>query len=231
MQEITGAAASIGFASLGLLALLVWFVHLSGFGPLVLQTTEGRFIPKPQKMDQAEADAIYKRQKRSAEDVAEYAEILSDMGIDIGLTLRFATEILVDEIYGKKGTPEEDTVVATDNVAYLRLASDETEEDRVSVRATKRRYNLAAKSLGFDELSWREPQGWLIGRVVQTTAQKLAKEAAAKEAASDAAAVAQAQADAAEDEAEEDEDEDGTEESTTTTRTVASGPARPRRRR
>lgn len=205
IEIVIGAAASVGFATLGITSLLVGTWALVGWIPAVLKQTEDRLIPKPQKMVQAEADAIYARQKRSAEDVTEYAEILTDLGIDIGLTLRFPTEILVDEIVSKE---DPNVVVGSEPTNYLKLDPDETEDDRISVRAAKRRYNLAAKSLGFDELAWREPKGWLIGRVTRTLAQKKAAEDAAKAADEKAAAEAQAASDAAEDDENEDEDED-----------------------
>jgi len=223
--DFIGAAASVGFATLGITSLMFSSFILFGWIPNVLQT-EDRLIPKPEKMDKAAADAVYARQQRSAEDVAEYAEILTDMGMEIGLTLRFPTEILKDDVLGKKGTPEQDTVVGQVDVAYLRLGKGETEDDRLSVRAVKRRYNLAAKSLNFDELSWREPQGWLIGRVVRTLAERKAEDAAAKEADDKAAAEAQAVTDSAEDEDDLDEEEDEPQ-----VRTVASNPSRPARRR
>ncbi|HEY7419304.1 MAG TPA: hypothetical protein VH593_29240 [Ktedonobacteraceae bacterium] len=233
MNEITGVAASVGFATLGITSLLVGWFALFGFVPNVLQT-EDRLIPKPQKMAQAEADAIYARQKRSAEDVTEYAEVLTELGIDIGLTLRFPTETLIDEIVSKE---DPNVVVGSEPTNYLRLDAGETEDDRISVRAAKRRYNLAAKSLGFDELAWREPKGWLIGRVTRTLAQKQAAEEAAKADAEKQAAEAQAASDAAQDASEDEEDESDEEDEVTPATplvpniSVSSAPAGRRRRR
>jgi len=236
MQEVAGVAASVGFASLGLLALFSWFVHLSGFGPLVLQTvTEAqieRTMRKGTRVEQAIADAQYDRADRSAEDVSEYADMLVELGlIEVGepnfarskkFTVEFPTVTYPVDVKNKAGE-----IVGTENETYIEPDESEGENPEwITIRAFKRRMNLAAKSLGWDEFRWRQPQGRILGRIIQTVEERAAKEAAAKEAAEKAAAEAQAEADAAEG-ASEDEVEDE-EEDEPTTGSVASEPVRPR---
>jgi hypothetical protein len=43
---------------------------------------------------------------------------------------------------------------------------DEEDPAGVTIRAAKRRFNLAAKELGY-KLVWREPEGWLSGKAVE----------------------------------------------------------------
>jgi hypothetical protein len=229
MFEIAiGAAALLGFAGLGSQSLIVGSMLLIGVNPIVRVLKEGSqtaTMLKPQKMAQVEADTTFARQKRSAEDVSEYVSVLTEMGMAIGLTIQFPT--ISAPIYGPEGSDKEDVVV--DHEILLALGEGESEDDQVSVRAAKRRYNLAAKELGFDEFAWREKKGWLFGRVTRTLAQKKAEAEAQKAQVEAEAAKAQAEADIAEDEEDAEEDEAEEDEEVTTT-SVASVPPRRRRR-
>lgn len=101
-----------------------------------------------------ELTAIFSRRARGAENVEDYIEALRANKVAIGTGLSLKTQIV---------TPDEG-----DSYTILEGSVDEDDPAGVTVRAAKRRFNLAAKELGFD-LDWREIDGWLILRGKELT--------------------------------------------------------------
>lgn len=95
---------------------------------------------------------VFGRRARGAEDVEDYIEILEAQKIAIGKGFALKTAIVKPE----------------DGEPYVILDGSIDEEDPagVTIRAAKRRFNLAAKELGY-KLVWREPEGWLSGKAVE----------------------------------------------------------------
>ena len=116
-----------------------------------------------QVMSDDEANEAFKR-TRSADEVSEWVEMLRTSGISIGKTFKFQTETFEVE------TPTEDgTGSVTSPVEFLVDSVSEDDPDGVTVRTAKRRFNAAAKILGFS-LTWKQPKGWLIAKAVSTVA-------------------------------------------------------------
>jgi hypothetical protein len=95
---------------------------------------------------------VFGRRARGAEDVEDYIDILENQKIAIGKGFALKTATVKPE----EGEP------------YVILDGSIDEEDPagVTIRAAKRRFNLAAKELGY-KLVWREPEGWLSGKAVE----------------------------------------------------------------
>jgi hypothetical protein len=95
---------------------------------------------------------VFGRRARGAEDVEDYIDILENQKIAIGKGFALKTAIVKPE----------------DGEPYVILDGSIDEEDPagVTIRAAKRRFNLAAKELGY-KLVWREPEGWLSGKAVE----------------------------------------------------------------
>lgn len=100
-----------------------------------------------------ELAAIFARRARSAENVEDYIDLLESQKIEIGRGFSLKTQLV---------TPDEG-----DSYTILAGSVDEDDPAGVTVRAAKRRFNLAAKDLGFD-LAWRETEGWLTAKAVAT---------------------------------------------------------------
>jgi hypothetical protein len=99
--------------------------------------------------------AVFGRRPRGAEDVEDYIDVLEHQKMAIGKG--FALKTIV--------------VKAEDGEPYVILdgSIDEADPAGVTTRAAKRRFNLAAKALGY-KLIWREPEGWLAAKAVELDA-------------------------------------------------------------
>lgn len=106
-----------------------------------------------QKMSAEELTPLFGRRARSAEDVGDYVDILRDSKLEIGSGLSLKTQIV---------TPDEG-----DSYTILADSVDESDPAGVTVRTAKRRFNLAAKEMGFG-LDWREVNGWIIMKAVES---------------------------------------------------------------
>lgn len=129
------------------------------------------------KVEAAVADSIFERQKRSADNVEEYVETLRQLGVaKIGDTFQLPLEtISVEDTRPMKDAAGNEVKDAagntvqenyTEEVQILKGSFDESEDaddPYITVRMAKRRFNAAAKVLGFS-LNWKEPKGWLIAR-------------------------------------------------------------------
>jgi hypothetical protein len=96
-----------------------------------------------------ELAAAFSRRARGSENVDDYMEVLQTNKVTVGTGLSMKTQIV---------TPDEG-----DSYTILEGSVDEEDPAGVTVRAAKRRFNMAARELGFD-LDWREIDGWLILR-------------------------------------------------------------------
>lgn len=106
--------------------------------------------------------SIFGRRPRGAENVDDYIELLEEQKVVIGNGFSLKTQIV---------TPDEG-----DSYTILEGSVDSDDPAGVTVRAAKRRFNQAAKTLGFD-LNWREASGWLIAKAVElSTAEADGKE-------------------------------------------------------
>jgi hypothetical protein len=94
---------------------------------------------------------VFGRRARGAEDVEDYINILEAQKIEIGKGFALKTVMVKTE----------------EGEAYAILDGSIDEEDPagITIRAAKRRFNLAARELGY-KLIWREPDGWLSGKAV-----------------------------------------------------------------
>jgi hypothetical protein len=95
---------------------------------------------------------VFGRRARGAEDVEDYIDILEAQKIVIGKGFALKTATVKPE----EGEP----------YVILDGSIDEEDPTGVTIRAAKRRFNLAAKELGY-KLVWREPEGWLSGKAVE----------------------------------------------------------------
>ena len=102
-------------------------------------------------LSETEAQNIFGRKARGEEDVEDYVDILQGQKIAVGKSFSLKTQLVV---------PDEG-----DSYTILHGSVDEDDPSGVTVRAAKRRFNLAAKQLGY-KLNWRENEGWLSGRAV-----------------------------------------------------------------
>jgi hypothetical protein len=100
-------------------------------------------------MNPEELQAIFSRRARGAENVDDYVDALEANKVGIGTGLSLKTQIV---------TPDEG-----DSYTILEGSVDEEDPAGVTVRAAKRRFNLAARELGY-ALDWREIEGWIILR-------------------------------------------------------------------
>jgi len=96
---------------------------------------------------------FFGRRARGAEDVEDYIKILEAQKMAIGKGFGLKTSLVKAE-----GEDEEPYTILTGSI-------DDDDPAGVTIRAAKRRFNLAAKELGY-KLIWREPDGWLIGKAV-----------------------------------------------------------------
>lgn len=96
-----------------------------------------------------ELSSVFGRRARSAENVEDYIDALKANKIGIGTGFALKTQIV---------TPDEG-----DSYTILEGSVDDDDPAGVTVRAAKRRFNMAAKELGFG-LDWRETEGWLVLR-------------------------------------------------------------------
>lgn len=102
-------------------------------------------------LSETEAKDIFGRKARGEEDVDDYVEILQGQKISVGRAFKLKTQLV---------SPDEG-----DSYTILAGSVDDDDPSGVTVRAAKRRFNLAAKQLGY-KLNWRESEGWLSGRAV-----------------------------------------------------------------
>lgn len=107
-------------------------------------------------MTEADLTSIFARRARGAENVDDYIEILEASKVTIGTGLTVKTQVV---------TPDEG-----DSYTILAGSVDSDDPAGVTTRAAKRRFNLAAKELGFS-LDWREVEGWLIMKGVELKAE------------------------------------------------------------
>jgi len=105
-----------------------------------------------QPLTEEQVTQVFGRRPRGAEDVEDYINILEAQKIDIGKGFALKTSIV---------KPEEG-----DPYVILEGSIDEDDPAGVTIRAAKRRFQLAAKALGY-KLIWREPDGWLSGKAVE----------------------------------------------------------------
>lgn len=104
-----------------------------------------------------ELAGFFARRPRSAEDVEDYIEVLRSQNVNIGSGLSLKTQ----------NVKSEDGEVFT----ILDGSIDEDDPSGVTVRAAKRRFNMAARELGFG-LDWRDVEGWIILRGVPLKAEE-----------------------------------------------------------
>jgi hypothetical protein len=104
-----------------------------------------------------ELNTIFGRRPRGAENVDDYIELLEQQSVAIGSGFSLKTEVV---------TPDEG-----DSYTILEGSVDNDDPAGVTVRAAKRRFNMAAKELGY-ELNWRETSGWLIAKAVEPTVEE-----------------------------------------------------------
>jgi len=105
-----------------------------------------------QPMTPEQVATVFGRRARGAEDVEDYISILEAQKIEIGKGFALKTATVQPE--------EGDAYVILDG------SIDEDDPSGITIRAAKRRFNLAAKELGY-KLIWREPDGWLSGKAVE----------------------------------------------------------------
>ncbi|HEY1249276.1 MAG TPA: hypothetical protein VGE97_09830 [Nitrososphaera sp.] len=105
-----------------------------------------------QALSEEQLAQVFGRRPRGAEDVEDYIQILEAQKMAIGKGFALKTV---------KVKPE-------DGEEYTILDGSVDEEDPmgITVRAAKRRFNLAGRELGF-KIIWREPEGWLSGKAVE----------------------------------------------------------------
>src|SRR5215471_13918978 len=99
-----------------------------------------------QPLSDEQVASIFGRRARGAEDVEDYIEILEAQKIAIGKGFAMKTQVI--KLKAEDGS-EEDSVILEGSI-------DDEDKAGVTVRAAKRRFNLAAKELGY-KLVWREP--------------------------------------------------------------------------
>lgn len=105
-----------------------------------------------QKISPEDLAAVFARRPRGSENVEDYIEMLNASKMQIGSGLSLKTQIV---------TPDEG-----DSYTILAESADEDDPAGVTVRAAKRRFNMAAKELGFG-LDWREVNGYLVMRATE----------------------------------------------------------------
>jgi len=105
-----------------------------------------------QNLSEEQLAQIFGRRPRGQEDVEDYIQILEAQKMAIGKGFALKTV---------KVKPEEG-----DEYTILDGSVDEEDPMGITVRAAKRRFNLAGKELGF-KIIWREPDGWLSGKAVE----------------------------------------------------------------
>ncbi|HEY7419275.1 MAG TPA: hypothetical protein VH593_29095 [Ktedonobacteraceae bacterium] len=105
-----------------------------------------------QNLTDDQVNQIFGRRPRGAEDVEDYIAILEAQKIVIGKGFALKTAIVKPE----EGEP----------YVILDGSVDEDDPAGVTIRAAKRRFQLAAKALKY-KLIWREPDGWLSAKAVE----------------------------------------------------------------
>lgn len=110
-----------------------------------------------QKISDAEMAQIFARRARTESVMEDYLDALRENNITVGSGLSLKTV----------------NVKSEDGEVYTILdgSIDEDEPAGVTIRAAKRRFNLAARELGFS-LDWREVEGWLVMRGVELKAEE-----------------------------------------------------------
>jgi hypothetical protein len=106
-----------------------------------------------QKISAEDLTTIFGRQARSAENVADYVNLLRGSQMAVGSGLVLQTQLVKIE-----GEDNPFTILAG--------SIDEEDPEGVTIRAAKRRFNMAAKQLGFS-LDWRERENMLIMKAVE----------------------------------------------------------------
>lgn len=103
-------------------------------------------------MSDAELAPLFARRPRGQENVDDYIEILETSKVGIGSGLTVKTQIFAP----------------TEGDSYTILAGSVDDDDPkgVTIRAAKRRFNAAARELGFS-LDWREVEGWLVMKGIE----------------------------------------------------------------
>lgn len=109
-----------------------------------------------QPLEAEDLTSVFARKPRGAEDVNDYIELLESQKIVLGKGFSLKTQIV---------TPDEG-----DSYTILEGSVDDDDPAGVTVRAAKRRFNLAAKELGYS-LAWREQNGWLIAKAIELEAE------------------------------------------------------------
>lgn len=177
MASETGVGITLGLITLILLSVNSWTVLavrsvIEGFTPMEL---------KIEKLSQVEADETFKR-TRSADNVEDYVKMLQALGVtSVGDTFKLGLTTVTIQ------PDESDDDQTPFEVEVLDGSVDDAEPEGISVRAAKRRFNAAAKVLGFS-LSWKEPAGWLIARAVASKVEVTTPETAGQKSGSDTAA-------------------------------------------
>lgn len=153
-------SSEVGIGTVVGVVALIWLSFVSGALSATVELIAESIMPfKIEKMSQVEADETFKR-TRSADNVEEYVTMLRDLNVtSVGDTFKLALETVTVQ------PDESDENQTPFEVEILSGSLDEAEPEGISVRAAKRRFNAAAKVLGFS-LSWKEPAGWLIARAV-----------------------------------------------------------------
>src|SRR5215831_3924437 len=105
-----------------------------------------------QMLAEADLPTIFGRRARSAENVDDYIDLLEGQKMGLGKGFALKTTVV---------TPDEG-----DSYTILDGSVDEDDPAGITVRAAKRRFNMAAKELGF-ALVWRETTGWLSAKGVE----------------------------------------------------------------
>jgi len=104
-------------------------------------------------MTEDQLTQIFGRRPRGAENVDDYIDILEAQSLVIGKGFSLKTEVVQFD------DGESATILAG--------SIDEVDKSGVTVRAAKRRFNMAAKELGKYDLDWRQADGWLIVKAVE----------------------------------------------------------------
>ena len=105
-----------------------------------------------QPLSDEDLATVFGRRPRGAENVDDYTELLEAQHVAIGKGFSLKTQVV---------TPDEG-----DSYTILEGSVDDDDPAGVTVRAAKRRFNMAAKELGYS-LTWREGNGWLSAKAVE----------------------------------------------------------------
>ena len=105
-----------------------------------------------QMLSEQDLTTVFGRRPRGAENVDDYIDLLESQSVAVGKGFSLKTVVV---------TPDEG-----DSYTILDGSVDDDDPAGITVRAAKRRFNLAAKELGYS-LAWRESTGWLSAKAVE----------------------------------------------------------------